>query len=192
MPVRDRERSRHRARASSVATRSRTRNFAPGAFFGELALARDVSRRDCHRARDVTRTLSIDGAAFRATLKGALGAERDALALTLADARAAELRASRVRDEARFRERDPGVVRAWSRDPGAGEVETTRSDPDAIFEPTTRIGHSRTVSESRAGAGADGRLGRRRRGRGRERRGWDERRGGRRRRKPSGNRRTGT
>ena len=110
-------------------------NFAPGAFFGELALARDVSRAATVTARDVTRTLSIDGAAFRATLKGALGAERDALALTLADARAAELRASRVRDEARFRERAPGVVRAWSRDPGAGEVETTRSDPDAVSNP---------------------------------------------------------
>ena len=110
-------------------------NFAPGAFFGELALARDVSRAATVTARDVTRTLSIDGAAFRATLKGALGAERDALALTLADARAAELRALRVRDEARFRERDPGVVRAWSRDPGAGEVETTRSDPDAVSNP---------------------------------------------------------
>ena len=109
-------------------------NFAPGAFFGELALTRDVARAATVTARDVTRTLSIDGAAFRATLKGALGAEGDALALTLADARAAELRALRVRDEARFRERDPGVVARARAE--AGEVETTRSDPDAILNPT--------------------------------------------------------
>ena len=101
-------------------------NFAPGAFFGELALARDVKRAATVTARDVTRTLSLDGAAFRATLRGALCPEGDALALTLADARAAELRALQVRDEARFRERDPGVVARARAE--TDDVETTGSD----------------------------------------------------------------
>ena len=103
-------------------------NFAPGAFFGELALARDVKRAATVTARDVTRTLSLDGAAFRATLRGAPCPEGDALALTLADARAAELRALRVRDEARFRERDPGVAARARAE--TDDVETTGSDQD--------------------------------------------------------------
>ena len=171
-PVRDRERSRHRARASSVAN-VRGLETRAGRLLRRTALARDGRARDCHRARRHANALHRRRRVSRHAQRRARCRE-DALALTLADARGGTTSVTGSR-QARFRERDP----AWSgvvKDPGAGEV-------DDAFDPTRFRTHhpDRTLADrlDPRRAGADGRLGRRRRGRGRERRGWDERRGGR-------------